>query len=101
MPTLDPGRLDRFSVPSLALMQSRKDIRDLVDRRWAAVDARLRSEGAADREVLGIPEPVQPYRPRTWWEALGVMTASFENALAQLGRQFQAGYDATRRTDDR
>lgn len=88
---LDPARLDRFSIPSLALMQARKDARDLADRRWKAVEQRISADGAADRAVLGIPNP-EPPRKTSLFEVFGAMVAAFEN----MADQYRAGYKAAR-----
>lgn len=91
MNTLDPGRLDRFSQPSLAFLQSRSDCRKLADRRWKAVEARLQAEGAEDRAVLGIPEPVQPWRPANAVQAWGAAAAALGDAVSQMGRDLAIG----------
>jgi hypothetical protein len=91
MTRYEPARLDRFSLPNLALRQARSDARKLADRRWAAVEKRLRDEGAADRRVLGIPEPEQPWRPANAMQAWGAAAAIFNDAIAQMGRDLSIG----------
>jgi hypothetical protein len=100
MTALDPARLDRFSQPSLAALQVRKDCRNLADRRWKAVEARLQAEGAEDRAVLGIPDPVlpvQPWRPANEAQAFGAIAAAWQNAFDQLARDFSIGFGKVRR----
>ncbi|WP_284761570.1 hypothetical protein [Curtobacterium sp. MEB011] len=99
MTALAPARLDRFSVPSLALMQVRKDARALADRRWKAVEARLREDGAGDRAVLGIPDSVvvKPWRPANEGQAWGALAAAWNNAFEQLARDFAIGFGQVRR----
>lgn len=89
MTALDPTRLDRFSVQSLALMQVRADARDLADRRWKAVETRLSIEGAPDRAILGIPDP-EPPRKASLFELFGAIAAAVDNMAAQ----YRAGYKA-------
>lgn len=98
---LDPSRLDRFSIPSLALMQSRKDIRDLADRRWAAVEARLRAEGAADRAALGMadPTPALPFIREA--AGIGAFAAAFQTFVEDFARSFNAGWNTVRPQDRR
>ena len=91
MTALDPARLDRFSIPSLALMQTRRDARNLADRRWQSLEARLRAEGTEDRAVLGIPEPQQPWRPANAAQAWGAAAAALNDALSQIGRDIAIG----------
>jgi len=97
--SLNTARLDRFSVPSLALRQARKDARALADRRWNAVEARLLADGASDRAVLGIPEPiaVQPWQPANPGQAWGAFAAAWHNAFEQLARDFAIGFGQARR----
>ncbi|TDW69152.1 hypothetical protein EDF51_106136 [Curtobacterium sp. PhB25] len=99
MTNLDTARLDRFSVPSLALMQVRKDARALADRRWMAVEARLHADGAADRAVLGIPSPVavKPWQPANGMQAWGALAAAWQNAWEQLAKDFAIGFGQVRR----
>lgn len=99
MTALDPARLDRFSVPSLALQQARNDARGLADRRWAAIEARLREDGAGDRAVLGIPDPVavKPWQPANGMQAWGALAAAWQNAWEQLARDFAIGFGQARR----
>jgi len=73
----------------------------LADRRVRAMQRRLHDQGADDRRILGITDPVTPRPIIREAAGFGALAAAFQTFIEDFTRSFNAGWNAIRPEDRR